>query len=86
MKTETTILTAARVNFPRPSRETMPLAQTDLAAFSRGRSLEMALAETPDVRAEAVARGRALIANPNYPSKAQMKHLARRLIASGLAH
>jgi hypothetical protein len=35
-----------------------------------------ALAETPDVRADKVARGKALIADPNYPSKDQMKRIA----------
>jgi hypothetical protein len=34
------------------------------------------LAETPDVRAEKVARGKALIADPNYPPKEQMKAIA----------
>ena len=35
-----------------------------------------ALAETPDVRADKVARGKALIADPNYPSKEQMRKIA----------
>ena len=53
-------------------------------SFDRRPSLEMSLAEVPDVRASAVARGRALIADPNYPSKAQLKIIARALVASGL--
>ncbi len=35
-----------------------------------------ALAETPAVRALTVARGKALIANPGYPSKEQIAKIA----------
>ena len=35
-----------------------------------------ALRTVPDVRAEVVARGKALIADPNYPSKRQMTKIA----------
>ncbi len=35
-----------------------------------------ALADAPDVRAEMVARGKALVADPNYPSKEQVKKIA----------
>src|SRR6185503_3625413 len=38
--------------------------------------LKRVLARQPDVRAEKVARGEALIANPNYPSKEQIKKVA----------
>jgi hypothetical protein len=44
------------------SDESHPLGQT--------------LANEPDVRAEKVARGKALIADPNYPSKEQLKKIA----------
>jgi hypothetical protein len=37
---------------------------------------DQALANEPDVRAEKVARGKALIADPNYPSKEQLKKIA----------
>ena len=37
------------------------------------------LSEVPDVRAEAVARGRALVADPNYPSKEHMRRVAHLL-------
>lgn len=44
----------------------------------------IALAETPGVRAAAIARGKALIANPDYPSKAQIKKIAN-LLAENLS-
>ena len=37
---------------------------------------QQALADAPDVRAEKVARGKALVADPNYPSKEQIKKMA----------
>lgn len=84
MKIEMTFPTAASQNLHSLSRAAQPVNSPDLTVFSRSRSLEMTLAETPDVRAEAVARGRALIADPNYPSKAQVKKLAHALVAAGL--
>lgn len=36
----------------------------------------------PEVRAEMVARGRALVANPNYPSKDQIGKIATLLAAN----
>ena len=43
--------------------------------------LNRALDNTPDVRAEKVARGKALLADPNYPSKEQVKKIASLLAA-----
>ena len=85
MKIEMTVPTATSQNLHSLSRATQPVNSPDLTAFARSRSLEMSLAEAPDVRAAAVARGRALIADPNYPSKTQMKKLAHALVASGLS-
>jgi hypothetical protein len=42
----------------------------------------LALAYTPEVRAEQVARGKALVADPNYPSREQLKQVASLLAAS----
>jgi len=41
-----------------------------------------ALTETPDVRAEKVALGKALVADPNYPSREQIKKIANLLAAN----
>jgi len=84
MKIEMTIPTVTTQNFQSLSRAIKPVNSPDLTAFGRSRSLEMSLAEAPDVRAAVVARGRALIADPNYPSKTQMKKLAHALVAAGL--
>ena len=40
----------------------------------------LALANTPDVRASEVARGKMLIADPNYPSRDQIRHVARVIV------
>jgi hypothetical protein len=40
---------------------------------------EAGLGEVPDVRAEMIARGKALIADPNYPSREHMKRVAQLL-------
>ena len=84
MKNEMTFPTADHASFSVHSRATRPDSSPVGTSFARSRSLEMSLAEVPDVRASAVARGRALIADPNYPSKAQVKKIARVLVASGL--
>jgi 2,4-dienoyl-CoA reductase-like NADH-dependent reductase (Old Yellow Enzyme family) len=84
MKIEMTFPTVANDHSLAQVRAIRPESSPVLASFSRSSSLEMSLAEVPDVRASAVARGRALIADPNYPSKAQVKKIARLLVASGL--
>jgi hypothetical protein len=60
------------------------ITQSDRALpdFEQSRSLDAALAELPDVRAEAVARGKALVADPNYPSQEQIKKMSRLLAAN----
>jgi hypothetical protein len=47
--------------------------------FERQRSWDMELSETADVRADVVARGKALVANPTYPSRQQLHSVARLL-------
>jgi 2,4-dienoyl-CoA reductase-like NADH-dependent reductase (Old Yellow Enzyme family) len=84
MKIEMTFPTADQASFSAPSRATRPESSPAQTSFAHSRSLEMSLAEVPDVRASSVARGRALIADPNYPSKAQLKTIARTLVNSGL--
>ena len=71
MKIESNQLTAA----PRHSRPVT--AQTLLNHHARPRSFATELAATPEVRADMVARGKALVADSNYPSKAHIKVVAR---------
>lgn len=82
MKIEMTVPTPVRTNFPLSNRADRPSSSAVVSALGGSRSLEMSLATTPDVRAEAVARGRALVADPNYPSKAQMQQMARVLVTN----
>lgn len=51
-------------------------SETDFQASAK---LGLKLAATPEVRAEAVARAKALIADPNYPNPATINKVARRL-------
>ena len=81
MKIEMTVPTVVRTNFPLSYRTGRPSATARVTALDGSRSLEMSLAATAEVRAEAVARGRALVADPNWPSKAQMRQLAGVLAA-----
>ena len=48
------------------------------------RDLKQKLDTKPDIRADKVARGKALIADPNYPSKETMRNVAG-LLAKKLA-
>jgi hypothetical protein len=43
---------------------------------------KQAMSQIPDVRAEKVARGKALVSDPNYPSKEQIKKIASLLAAN----
>ena len=81
MRIETTFQTTTRANIRSLNRATQPEKNHAFPSFNRSRSLDMALAEVPEVRASEVARGKALIADPNYPSVAQIQKIARALTA-----
>ena len=83
MKTKPTFQTVSRTNVRNLSLAPRPQTTHAFPTFDRSRSLDMALAEVPEVRASEVARGKALIADPNYPSQAQVKQIARTLAVSG---
>jgi hypothetical protein len=78
MKIERSLSTVKTENF-RLSRATRPQPSQTLD-FASSCSLEMSLAAVPDVRASEVARGKALIADPNYPSRQQLRSVARVLV------
>jgi hypothetical protein len=59
---------------PRPSIGPGPAAETD--SFTSSAALQNVLKNTTDVRADAVARGRALVSNDGYPSDEQLKTLS----------
>src|SRR5688572_18120387 len=56
------------------------LRSAEWTGFKRSRSWDSELAATPDVRKDTVARGKALIADPNYPSKTQLESIAHLLV------
>ena len=72
--TNSEISRAARIQAPTPSRKTptepnkVDLAKTD--------ALDAALKATPDVRADQVARAKALIQDPGYPSAKAVAQVA----------
>jgi hypothetical protein len=57
-------------------------ASKSLPLFEENLELREALHETPDVRAEKMARARALVADPNYPSPEQIRQVASLLAAN----
>ena len=57
--------------------------ECDSVVFKNAELLHRLLQETPDVRPEAVARGKALMADPNYPSEEILQRIAE-LLASKL--
>jgi hypothetical protein len=61
------------------ANQSKPAAQTDEAQFAASEQLTRKLTETPEVRAEAVARAKALIANPAYPDDATVRQVAQLL-------
>jgi hypothetical protein len=53
---------------------TKPVVEND--SFTSSKALETALKTTPDTRAEAMERGRALLSDSNYPSADTVKKLS----------
>ena len=84
MKKESTFSIVPREGFSSAPRATKPESGEAWTSFERQHSHEAELASAPDVRSSAVARGRALIADPNYPSRQQLGKIARVFIAAGL--
>lgn len=82
MRIELNNLTAGPESVQRNHRTVSPTASEVLPSFEESLQLNEALANTPEVRAEKMARARALVADPNYPSRAQIKQVARLLAAN----
>ena len=72
---------AARANGASPARRSPPAFEALLngASLARWPGLQRTLHNLPDVRSEAVARARNLIADPDYPSQHAEEILARHL-------
>ena len=59
-----------------------PLSASDSLSTASAELLKAKLSSEPEIRPEAVARGRALAADPNYPSAKIMGEVARRIVQS----
>jgi hypothetical protein len=53
-----------------------PPTGTETGSFASSSALEGALNSTPDVRADAVARGRALVSKDGYPPEETIKKMS----------
>lgn len=60
----------------RPARRTAPAA-TDGGEFAGTEALKRALESTPEIRPEAVERGRALVGSNEFPPEQTLRRLAR---------
>lgn len=63
----------------RPATTKMSAAPAPTTDFTAAANLAEKLAATPEVRADQVARAKALIADPNYPNEATIEKVAQRL-------
>ena len=66
---------------PRPTeaKQVGRPSDTNTPDFVAANKLAQQLAATPDVRADEVARAKALIADPNYPDDATIRAVARQI-------
>ena len=73
---------ADSVEINRPKVVIRSPQSSDQFSAENSAALRVALSSHPEVRPEVVARGRALAADPAYPSKAILGHVAQTLIKS----
>ena len=66
----------------RPGKPAPSAPSPSMTAFEESRRLNQALTGTPEVRADQVARAKALVADPNYPSTEQLGKIAGLLAAN----
>jgi len=93
MRTKQNKITVTDRNNRKASHAATRASGRVLPLSDESRHQDQTLANEPEVRAEKVARGKALIADPNYPSKEQLKKIAGllaenlngRLLASSVA-
>ena len=80
MRIEQNNITETTKSVPKPGNVTTTTSAHSLTfSFEKSHRLNQALDNTPDVRPEKVALAKALVADPNYPSKEQMKKVATML-------
>jgi hypothetical protein len=72
---------AAFLSSAKPSVNSLPKGQ-DRLSLSQADGLRQALAAQPEVRPEMVEKGRALAADPSYPSAAIIQRIAQGIMAA----
>ena len=82
MRIELNSLTSGSESMKQNSRAVSLTADDESLTFEESLHFNDALASTPDVRVEKMARARVLVADPNYPSQEQMKQVASLLAAN----
>jgi hypothetical protein len=82
MRIERNHLPAPAADVERPGQPAPSASSPPMTAFEESRRLNQALTDTPEVRADQVARAKALVADPNYPSKEQLDRIAGLLAAN----
>lgn len=69
--------TAGVTEMPKPATVTKPRLEPDKVDLKATEKLNRALEQAADVRTDKVARAKALVAEPGYPSKEVMSQVAR---------
>ncbi|HTD68016.1 MAG TPA: hypothetical protein VK846_15940 [Candidatus Limnocylindria bacterium] len=81
MKIEQNFPVATRENVQNISPSHTRQSSHSLTSLDASSRIEEAKMAAPDARAEEVARGKALIADPNYPSQEQVQRISSLLAA-----
>lgn len=76
MRIERNHLTVPDTTIAKPGQPTPSVASPMVADLNDSHRLDKALSNTTEVRADQVARAKALVADPNYPSEKQMSKIA----------
>jgi hypothetical protein len=66
----------------KPNKPAASTLSSSVSGFEESQHLDKTLSNMPEVRAEEVARAKALVADPNYPSPKQMEKVAGVLAAN----
>jgi hypothetical protein len=82
MRIERNHPTAPLPDIERPGKPSPPAAGPPLANFEESHRLDQVLSDTPEVRPDQVARAKALVADPTFPSKEQLGKIAGLLAAN----
>ena len=84
MRIERNYQTTTAANIEKAAKPATPATGSSVSAFQEAHQLNQAMANTPTVRADQVARAKALIADPNFPSSGQLEKVAG-LLANNLS-